>query len=62
MIWNVKSWFLVERVGRRPLMLYGLCFLTVDLIFIGALAVVATPTALKGKIDSCSNISTASNI
>jgi len=48
MIGNVMSWFLVERVGRRPLMFYGLCFLTADLILTGALAVVATPTALKG--------------
>ncbi|PMD36491.1 general substrate transporter [Hyaloscypha variabilis F] len=48
MIGNIMSWFLVERVGRRPLMFYGLCFLTVDLILTGALAVVATPAALKG--------------
>jgi hypothetical protein len=30
-------------------MFYGLCFLTVDLILTGALAVVATPAALKGR-------------
>jgi SP family general alpha glucoside:H+ symporter-like MFS transporter len=49
MIGNVISWFLVERAGQRPLMFYGLCSLTVDLILTDALAVVATPTALKGK-------------
>ncbi|OBT48860.1 hypothetical protein VE00_00659 [Pseudogymnoascus sp. WSF 3629] len=48
MIGNIMSWFLVERFGRRPLMLYGLCFLTVDLLLTGALAVVGTPGALKG--------------
>jgi SP family general alpha glucoside:H+ symporter-like MFS transporter len=48
MIGNVMSWFLVERFGRRPLMFYGLCFLTVDLLLTGALAVVGTPAALKG--------------
>ncbi len=49
LIGNVMSWFLVERYGRRPLMLYGLCFLTVDLLLTGALAVVGTPGALKGE-------------
>ncbi|KFZ10467.1 hypothetical protein V502_08115 [Pseudogymnoascus sp. VKM F-4520 (FW-2644)] len=48
MIGNIMSWFLVERFGRRPLMFYGLCFLTVDLLLTGALAVVGTPGALKG--------------
>ncbi|KFY85073.1 hypothetical protein V500_08729 [Pseudogymnoascus sp. VKM F-4518 (FW-2643)] len=45
---NIMSWFLVERFGRRPLMFYGLCFLTVDLLLTGSLAVVGTPGALKG--------------
>jgi SP family general alpha glucoside:H+ symporter-like MFS transporter len=49
MIGNAISWFLVEWVGRRPLMFYGLCSLTVDLILTDAVEVVATPTALKGK-------------
>lgn len=49
LIGNVMSWFLVERYGRRPLMLYGLAFLTVDLLLTGALAVVGTVSALKGK-------------
>ena len=46
---NAISWFLVERASRRPLTFYGICSLTVDLILTDALAVVATPTALKGK-------------
>jgi len=46
---NVMSWFLVERFGRRPLMFWGLCFLTVDLLLTGALAVVNTPGSLKGN-------------
>ena len=50
LIGNVMSWFLVERIGRRPLMFYGLCFLTIDLLLTGGLAVVATPTALKGSL------------
>lgn len=48
MVGNIMSWFLVERFGRRPLMFYGLCFLTVDLLLTGSLAVVGTPGALKG--------------
>ncbi|RDW76922.1 hypothetical protein BP6252_04975 [Coleophoma cylindrospora] len=45
---NVGSWFLIDRVGRRPLMIYGLLSVTILLILEGALAVVATPAALKG--------------
>jgi len=53
LIGNVMSWFLVERFGRRPLMFYGLCFLTVDLMLTGGLAVVGTPGALKGILIIC---------
>ncbi|PMD66354.1 uncharacterized protein K444DRAFT_698014 [Hyaloscypha bicolor E] len=51
MIGNAISWFLVERVSRRPLIFSGLCSLTVYLILTDALEVVATPTALKGTCD-----------
>jgi hypothetical protein len=36
MIGNAISWFLVERAGQRPLMFYGICSLTVDLILTDA--------------------------
>lgn len=37
-------------------MFYGLCFLAVELLLTGGLAVVATPTALKGRVGLLSKI------
>jgi SP family general alpha glucoside:H+ symporter-like MFS transporter len=45
---NICSWFLIDRVGRRSLIFYGLILLTVVLFLTGALAVIGTPEALKG--------------
>ncbi|KAH7120707.1 putative maltose permease [Dactylonectria macrodidyma] len=50
---NVISWFLIDRVGRRRLVLWGLFAMTVVLMLIGALAVVGehgNTTALKGTV------------
>ncbi|KAK9352113.1 general substrate transporter [Lipomyces doorenjongii] len=45
MIGNVMSWYLVDRVGRRSLTIYGLVILTVILV-----AVAATPGVIKGTV------------
>lgn len=47
---NMTSWFLVDRVGRRPLTFYGLVILTVLLFVIGGLGVADTPGAIKGTV------------
>ncbi|KAH6668437.1 hypothetical protein B0J14DRAFT_443940, partial [Halenospora varia] len=46
----VCSWFLVDRVGRRDLNLYGMAFMTVVLLVAGGMALTENPTALKGTI------------
>ncbi|OLN81363.1 Alpha-glucosides permease MPH3-like protein 4 [Colletotrichum chlorophyti] len=50
MLGNITSWFLIDRVGRRGLTLYGMCTLTVVLMVTGGLAVAATPGAVKGSV------------
>ncbi|KAF4985724.1 hypothetical protein FDECE_16364 [Fusarium decemcellulare] len=50
MLGNVTSWFLIDRVGRRDLTIWGLVLLTVILMITGGLAVVGTPTAIKGTV------------
>lgn len=50
MVGNVVSWFLIDRVGRRGLTLWGLAFLTVLLLVTGGLAVAGTPGAIKGTV------------
>ncbi|OAP57753.1 hypothetical protein AYL99_08491 [Fonsecaea erecta] len=47
---NVCSWFLIDRVGRRPLTLWGMIILTLILLITGGLAVSGTPPAIKGTI------------
>jgi Na+/melibiose symporter-like transporter len=47
---NVLSWFLIDRVGRRNLMLSGLGLLTVMLFLTGGLAVAATSATIKGTV------------
>jgi SP family general alpha glucoside:H+ symporter-like MFS transporter len=49
MIGNIMAWYLVDRVGRRGLMFWGLAALTVMLFLTGGLAVAATPGAIKGE-------------
>ncbi|KAK0374078.1 MFS hexose transporter [Colletotrichum melonis] len=50
MLGNVTAWFLIDRVGRRGLTLWGMCILTVLLMITGGLAVAATPGAVKGTV------------
>ncbi|TEA19121.1 Alpha-glucosides permease MPH3 [Colletotrichum sidae] len=50
MVGNVVSWFLIDRVGRRGLTLYGMCILTALLMITGGLAVSGTPGAVKGTV------------
>jgi len=47
---NVCSWFLIDRVGRRSLSLYGTGFITAMLCVIGGLAVAATPASIRGVV------------
>lgn len=47
---NVCSWYLVDRVGRRNLTLYGILILTIMLLTIGGLAVNGQPGPIKGTV------------
>jgi Na+/melibiose symporter-like transporter len=47
---NVLSWFLIDRVGRRNLMLCGLGLLCVMLWITGGLAVADTSGTIKGTV------------
>ncbi|KAI0008268.1 general substrate transporter [Xylariaceae sp. FL0662B] len=47
---NISSWFVIDRVGRRDLTLWGMAFLTALLVVTGGLAVAATPGAIKGTV------------
>ncbi|KAL2793654.1 general substrate transporter [Aspergillus keveii] len=47
---NVLSWFLIDRVGRRNLMLCGLGLLCVMLWITGGLAVAGTSGTIKGTV------------
>lgn len=48
MVGNVTSWFIIDKVGRRNITLWGCAALTVILCVAGGLATAATPAALKG--------------
>lgn len=50
MVGNAMSWYLIDKVGRRFLTVYGTAALTVILWVMGGLAVVGTPAALKGTV------------
>ncbi|KAK9427992.1 general substrate transporter [Lipomyces doorenjongii] len=50
MVGNVMSWYLIDKIGRRNLTLYGLIILTVILWLIGGLAVDGTPGAIHGTV------------
>jgi MFS transporter, SP family, general alpha glucoside:H+ symporter len=47
---NIVSWFLVDRIGRRNLTLWGMITLTTILLVTGGLAVSGTPGAIRGTI------------
>jgi SP family general alpha glucoside:H+ symporter-like MFS transporter len=47
---NVMSWYLIDRVGRRNLTLWGLAVLTIILFLMAALATVGTPAGLRGAV------------
>ena len=46
----ICSLFLIDRVGRRNLTIWGMSFLTVTLVFTGGLAVADTPGTIKGTV------------
>ena len=50
MIGNVLSWDLIDRFGRRPLILWGTVSLTILLLITGALATVGTPSCLNAAV------------
>ncbi|KAJ5290968.1 hypothetical protein N7478_000219 [Penicillium angulare] len=57
LVGNVMSYFIIDRVGRRNMMIYGLVVLTVILMLTGGLAVVGSqtgnpnaPGAIKGTV------------
>jgi SP family general alpha glucoside:H+ symporter-like MFS transporter len=50
MVGNACSWFLIDRVGRRPLSCYGMLLLTVLLLLTGGLACVGSKAATKGTV------------
>ncbi|WYZ35893.1 hypothetical protein EsH8_X_000540 [Colletotrichum jinshuiense] len=50
LIGNVMSWYLVDKMGRRSLTVYGLAILTVILLFTGGLALPGTVAYNKGTV------------
>lgn len=50
MIGNACSWFLIDRIGRRPLSCYGMLLLTILLLLTGGLACVGSKAAIKGTV------------
>jgi SP family general alpha glucoside:H+ symporter-like MFS transporter len=47
---NACSWFLIDRVGRRPLSCYGMLLLTILLLLTGGLACVCSRAATRGTV------------
>lgn len=47
---NVCSWYLVEKLGRRALTIYGTLALTVVMILCGGLGIIGSPIAIKGTV------------
>jgi len=47
---NACSWFLIDRIGRRPLSCYGMLLLTTLLFLTGGLACVGSKSATKGTV------------
>ena len=50
LVGNVMSWYLVDRVGRRNLTMYGLLILMIILTLMAGLAVAGTPSAITGTV------------
>jgi MFS transporter, SP family, general alpha glucoside:H+ symporter len=50
MVGNVMSWYLIDKIGRRALTVYGTAILTVILWIMGGLAVGGSPGELKGTV------------
>ncbi|KAH8649798.1 general substrate transporter [Xylariales sp. PMI_506] len=50
MFGNICSWFLVDRVGRRSLTLWGTVILTAILMICGGLAADGRPSYIKGSV------------
>ncbi|KPM38225.1 hypothetical protein AK830_g8342 [Neonectria ditissima] len=47
---NICSWFLIDRVGRRPLTFWGTFSITAILLICASLATAGTPGAIKGSV------------
>ncbi|KAH7134563.1 general substrate transporter [Dactylonectria estremocensis] len=47
---NICSWYLIDRVGRRPLTLWGTVSITVILLICASLATEGSPGAIKGSV------------
>ena len=47
---NMAGWVLVEWLGRRGTALYGVAFLSVDLLLIGILACINAKGAILGQV------------
>ena len=50
MLGIICSLFLIDRVGRRDLTIWGMSFLTVSLVVTGGLAAAGTPGTVKGTV------------
>jgi hypothetical protein len=49
-IGNMTGWILVEWAGRRGTALYGVAFLSIDLLLIGVLACINAQGAILGQV------------
>ncbi|CEL06517.1 hypothetical protein ASPCAL09692 [Aspergillus calidoustus] len=47
---NICSWPLVDRLGRRPLIVGGMFIMTAGLLLIGLISISTTPSALKATV------------
>ncbi|KAH6684831.1 maltose permease [Plectosphaerella plurivora] len=47
---NIMSWPLVDRLGRRPMIVGGSCAMTALLLVIGGISTIGTPSALSGTV------------
>lgn len=50
---NIISWFLVERLGRRLMMLFGVGILLVICVVQGGLDIMSTRDSLRGAVSMC---------
>lgn len=50
MLGNIVSWFLIDRVGRRPLTFWGTLSVTAILMLLAGLATEGSPGAIKGSV------------